>query len=601
MENQEYGKTAVVEGLAQKIVEGNVPEILKEKRIVTLDISGMVAGAKYRGDFEDRIKKALKEVKKTGDIILFIDEIHTIVGAGAAEGAIDAANILKPLLARSEIQIVGATTLNEYRRYIEKDSALERRFQPVIVDEPSIEDSINILKGLRDKYEAHHNVTISDEAIESAVKLSNRYINDRFLPDKAIDLIDEASSKVRLKIYTEPDRIKELEEKIEKLSKEKEEAIAVQEFEKAAELRDREQKEKAMLEKERNLWNDNNVKSIRNITEEDIAEVIASITGIPVQKINQNENEKLKNLDKFLHKRVIGQNEAIEAVAKAIKRGRVGLKDPNRPIGSFMFLGPTGVGKTELSKALAENLFGNENTIIRIDMSEYMEGHSTSKIIGSPPGYVGFDEGGGLTEKIRRKPYSVILFDEIEKAHPDVLNILLQVLDDGRLTDSHGRTVSFKNCVIIMTSNIGARLITDKKTLGFSSRDDTKNEYENTKKEVILELKKGFRPEFINRIDEIIVFHKLTINELSKIVDIMLEQIKNRISEKNIELEIDRSAKELIIKNGTDTNYGARPLKRVIQNMLEDKLAEEILDGNLRSGDIAKVMEENEEIKIQVK
>ena len=597
------GKTAVVEGLAQKIVEGNVPETLKNRRVVTLDISGMVAGAKYRGDFEERIKKALKEVKKAGDVILFIDEIHTIVGAGAAEGAIDAANILKPLLARSEVQIVGATTLNEYRKYIEKDSALERRFQPVTVDEPNIEDSINILKGLRDKYEAHHNVKITDEAIESAVKLSSRYINDRFLPDKAIDLIDEAASKVRLKTYTEPDKIKKLEEKIEKLSKEKEEAIAVQDFEKAAELRDKEHKEKAKLEKEKHAWKDKNIKDVRNISQEDIAEVIASSTGIPTQKINQNENEKLKNLEKSLHERVIGQNEAVEAVAKAIKRGRVGLKDPNRPIGSFMFLGPTGVGKTELSKALAENLFGDENSIIRVDMSEYMESHSTSKMIGSPPGYVGFDEGGGLTEKIRRKPYSVILFDEIEKAHPDVLNMLLQILDDGRLTDSHGRTVNFKTCVIIMTSNIGARLITDKKTLGFSSKDNNQieKEYENTKKEVMLELKKGFRPEFINRIDEIIVFHKLTEEELSQIVDIMFEQIKDRISERNIELEIDKTAKELIIKKGTNTNYGARPLRRAIQNMLEDKLAEEILNGNLKSGDTAKITVQDEQIQIKIK
>ena len=604
MESQEFGKTAVVEGLAQKIVEGNVPETLKDKRVVTLDISGMVAGAKYRGDFEERIKKALKEVKKAGDVILFIDEIHTIVGAGAAEGAIDAANILKPLLARGEVQIVGATTLNEYRKYIEKDSALERRFQPVTVDEPSIKDSIEILKGLRDKYEAHHNVKITDEAIESAVKLSSRYINDRFLPDKAIDLIDEASSKVRLKTYTEPDKIKKLEEKIEKLEKEKEEAIAVQDFEKAAELRDKEHKEKDKLEKEKGSWKDKNAKDVRNITSEDIAEVIASSTGIPAQKINQNENEKLKNLEKTLHERVIGQDEAVSAVAKAIKRGRVGLKDPNRPIGSFMFLGPTGVGKTELSKALAENLFGDENAIIRIDMSEYMESHSTSKMIGSPPGYVGFDEGGGLTEKIRRKPYSVILFDEVEKAHPDVLNMLLQILDDGRLTDSHGRTVNFKNCVIIMTSNIGARLITDKKTLGFSAgKDDNESqkEYENTKKEVMAELKKGFRPEFINRIDEIIVFHKLTENELGQIVDIMLNQIKDRISERNIKLEIDSKAKELIIKKGTDTNYGARPLRRAIQNMIEDKLAEEILDGNLKSGDIAKITAKDEEIQIKVK
>ena len=542
-----YGKTAVVEGLAQKIVEGNVPEILKNKRVVTLDISGMVAGAKYRGDFEERIKKALKEVKKAGDVILFIDEIHTIVGAGAAEGAIDAANILKPLLARGEVQIVGATTLNEYRKYIEKDSALERRFQPVIVDEPTIEDSIEILKGLRDKYEAHHNVKITDEAIEAAVKMSSRYINDRFLPDKAIDLIDEASSKTRLKSYVEPDNVKKIEEKIEKIEKEKEEAIQIQDFEKAAELRDKEHREKDKLEKERKTWKEKNIKDIKNVTAEDIAEVVANSTGIPANKINQDENEKLKNLEKLLHERVIGQEEAVSAVAKAIKRSRVGLKDPNRPIGSFMFLGPTGVGKTELSKALAENLFGDENAIIRVDMSEYMESHSTSKMIGSPPGYVGFDEGGGLTEKIRRKPYSVILFDEIEKAHPDVLNMLLQILDDGRLTDSHGRTVNFKNCVIIMTSNIGARLITDKKMLGFSKdnvKEEQEKEYQNIKKEVMTELKKTFRPEFINRIDEIIVFHKLTEEELTKIVDIMLEQIKKRLIEKEIKIEIDKSAKD---------------------------------------------------------
>ena len=598
------GKTAVVEGLAEKIIEGSVPETLKDKRVVTLDISGMVAGAKYRGDFEERIKKALKEVKKAGDVILFIDEIHTIVGAGAAEGAIDAANILKPLLARGEVQIVGATTLNEYRKYIEKDSALERRFQPVTVEEPNINDSIEILKGLRDKYEAHHNVKITDEAIESAVKLSSRYITDRFLPDKAIDLIDEASSKVRLKTYTEPDKIKKMEDKIEKLEKEKEEAIQVQDFEKAAELRDKEHKEKSKLEKEKKDWKDKNIKDVRNITSEDVAEVIALSTGIPAQKINQSENDKLKNLEKTLHERVIGQEEAVSAVAKAIKRSRVGLKDPNRPIGSFMFLGPTGVGKTELSKALAESLFGDENAIIRVDMSEYMEGHSTAKMIGSPPGYVGFDEGGGLTEKVRRKPYSVILFDEVEKAHPDVLNMLLQILDDGRLTDSHGRTVNFKNCVIIMTSNIGARLITDKKLLGFSvgkDKNEAEKEYESTKKEVMAELKKGFRPEFINRIDEIIVFHKLTEEELSQIVDIMLKQITGRINEKDIKLDIDNLAKELIIKKGTDTSYGARPLRRAIQNLLEDKLAEEILDGNLKSGDTAKVTAKDEEIEIKVK
>ncbi len=596
------GKTAVVEGLAQKIIDGDIPQNLKDKRIITLDISGMVAGAKYRGDFEERIKKALKEVKKAGDVILFIDEIHTIVGAGAAEGAIDAANILKPLLARGEVQIVGATTLNEYRKYIEKDSALERRFQPVIVDEPTIEDSIEILKGLRDKYEAHHNVKITDKAIETAVKLSSRYINDRFLPDKAIDLIDEASSRVRLKTYMEPDKMKKLEEEINKIEKEKEEAIAMQNFEKAAELRDESHRKKNKLEKEKTLWEDKNINYVRNITPEDISDVISSNTGIPTNKINENENEKLRNLENTLHARVIGQEEAVFAVAKAIKRSRVGLKDPNRPIGSFMFLGPTGVGKTELSKALAETLFGDENSIIRIDMSEYMESHSTSKIIGSPPGYVGFEEGGGLTEKVRRKPYSVILFDEIEKAHPDILNMLLQILDDGRLTDSHGRAVNFKNCVIIMTSNIGARLITDKKLLGFSSVKDENQldiEYKNTKKEVMAELKKQFRPEFINRIDEIIVFHKLNEKQLIQIVEIMLKEIEKRINEKNIKLEIDDLAKALIIKKGTDVNYGARPLRRAIQTMLEDKIAEEILEGRLKSGDTAKITVEEELLEIK--
>ena len=599
------GKTAVVEGLAEKIIEGEVPENLKNKRVVTLDISGMVAGAKYRGDFEERIKKALKEVKKVGDVILFIDEIHTIVGAGAAEGAIDAANILKPLLARGEVQIIGATTLNEYRKYIEKDSALERRFQPVTVQEPSIEDSIKILKGLRDKYEAHHNVKITDEAIEAAVKLSSRYINDRFLPDKAIDLIDEGASKVRLKTHTEPESLKKIQDKIDELDEEKEEAIQIQNFEKAAELRDKEQKEKEKLEKEKKAWEDKNRKDIRNITAEDIAEVIASSTGIPAQRISQDENEKLRNLEKSLHERVIGQEEAVQAVAKAIKRGRVGLKDPNRPIGSFLFLGPTGVGKTELAKAISENLFGDENAIIRVDMSEYMESHSTSKMIGSPPGYVGFDDAGGLTEKIRRKPYSVILFDEIEKAHPDVLNMLLQILDDGRLTDSHGRTVNFKNCVIIMTSNIGARLITDKKALGFSAGEEKtqadKKEYEETKKEVIAEVKKTFRPEFINRVDEIIVFHKLTEKELIQIVDIMLQKIKTRLLEKDIKIEVDKSAKDLVIKKGTDTNYGARPLRRAIQTIIEDKLAEEILDGNLKPGDTAKLTAKDDTIQINVK
>lgn len=586
------GKTAAVEGLAQKIASGDVPEILKDKRVVTLDISGMVAGAKYRGDFEERIKKALNEVKKACDVILFIDEIHTIVGAGAAEGAIDAANILKPLLARGEIQLVGATTLNEYRKFIEKDAALERRFSPVTVNEPSEKETIQILKGIRDKYEAHHNVKITDEAIEAAVKLSIRYVNDRFLPDKAIDLIDEASSKARLRTYTEPDSLKELQEKIEKTKNEKEEAVLNQKFEKAAELRDTEKALRDKFEKEQNKWKNKNTKSIVTITEENIAEVIANWTGIPAKKITEDENEKLKNLEKELHKRVIGQNEAVEAVSKAIRRGRVGLKDPKRPIGSFLFLGPTGVGKTELSKALAEVLFGDENAMIRLDMSEFMEPHSVSKLIGAPPGYVGFDDGGQLTEKIRRKPYSVVLFDEIEKAHPDVMNMLLQILEDGRLTDSQGRTVNFKNTVIIMTSNLGARLITDRKQLGFANKEgeaDSKKEYEEIKKEVMAELKKELRPEFINRIDEIIVFHKLNDNDINQIIDIMLKEVVNRLKEQKYDVKFEPDVKEMIAKEGIDKNFGARPLRRTIQNLVEDKLAEEILDGKLVKGKVNKI------------
>ena len=614
------GKTAAVEGLAQKIASGDVPEILKDKRVVALDISGMVAGAKYRGDFEERIKKALNEVKKAGDVILFIDEIHTIVGAGAAEGAIDAANILKPLLARGEIQLVGATTLNEYRKFIEKDAALERRFSPVTVNEPSEKDTIKILKGIRDKYEAHHNVKITDEAIEAAVKLSIRYVTDRFLPDKAIDLIDEASSKARLRTYTEPDSLKELQEEIEKTKNEKEEAVLNQKFEKAAELRDTEKALREKFEKEQSKWKSKNTKSIVTITEENIAEVIANWTGIPAKKITEDENEKLKNLEKELHKRVIGQNEAVEAVSKAIRRGRVGLKDPKRPIGSFLFLGPTGVGKTELSKALAEVLFGDENAMIRLDMSEFMEPHSVSKLIGAPPGYVGFDDGGQLTEKIRRKPYSVVLFDEIEKAHPDVMNMLLQILEDGRLTDSQGRTVNFKNTVIIMTSNLGARLITDRKQLGFSNQgtasekakgetnnisdkaksskdlkensvndEKSKKEYEEIKKEVMAELKKELRPEFINRIDEIIVFHKLNDNDINQIIDIMLKEVVNRLKEQKYDVEFEPDVKEMIAKEGIDKNFGARPLRRTIQNLVEDKLAEDILDGKLVKGKVNKI------------
>ena len=589
------GKTAIVEGLAEKIIMGEVPEGLKDKRIVSMDISGMVAGAKYRGDFEERIKKALNEVKKVGDVILFIDEVHTIVGAGAAEGAIDAANILKPLLARGEIQLIGATTIEEYRKYIEKDSALERRFSTVDIGEPTEAQTIEIIKGIRDKYEAHHNVKITDEAINAAVSLSVRYITDRFLPDKAIDLIDESASQVRMRIFTEPDEMKVLEEKIEVISKEKEEAIYNQEFEKAASLRDAENEAKGKYEREISKWRKRKNRDIIEIGEENIAEIISKWTGIPVQKLTEDENEKLKHLEEKLHERVVGQDEAVEAVSKAIRRGRVGLKDPKRPIGSFLFLGPTGVGKTELSKALAEILFENENAIIRLDMSEYMEAHSVSKLIGSPPGYIGFEGGGQLTEKVRRKPYSVVLFDEIEKAHPDVMNILLQILEDGCLTDSQGRKVNFKNTVIIMTSNLGARHITEKKSLGFSSRlnlqnednkikniENAKKEYEEIKKEVIKELKHELRPEFINRIDEIIVFHKLNSEDIKNITQIMLKQVEERLKSQKYIVEIDDSVVNAILEQGFDSNFGARPLRRTIQNLVEDRISEEILAGNLK-------------------
>ena len=575
------GKTAIVEGFAEKVVLGEVPESLKNKRIVSVDISGMVAGAKYRGDFEERIKKALNEVKKVEDVILFIDEIHTIVGAGAAEGAIDAANILKPLLARGEIQLIGATTIEEYRKYIEKDSALERRFSPVDVGEPTEKETIEIIKGIRDKYEAHHNVKITDEAVNSAVTLSVRYITDRFLPDKAIDLIDEAASQVRMKIFTEPDEIKTLEDKLEIISKEKEEAIYNQEFEKAAKLRDNEQQTKEKLEEETTKWRKAKNKDITEIGEENIAEIISKWTGIPAQRLTEDENQKLQHLEDKLHERVIGQNEAVEAVAKAIRRGRGGLKDPKRPIGSFLFLGPTGVGKTELSKALSEILFDNENSMIRLDMSEYMEAHSVSKLIGSPPGYIGYDGGGQLTEKIRRKPYSVVLFDEIEKAHPDVMNILLQILEDGHLTDSQGREVDFKNTVIIMTSNLGARHITDKKSLGFVNTENDK-EYEELKKEVIKELKHELRPEFINRIDEIILFHKLNKQDIENIAQIMLKQVEERLQKQKYIVEIDDGVVKTIIEQGFDSNFGARPLRRTIQNLVEDRISEEILAGNLK-------------------
>ena len=580
------GKTAIVEGLSYKIVTNEVPQMLKNKRVVNLDISSMVAGSKYRGDFEDRIKKALNEVRKAGNVILFIDEIHTIVGAGSAEGAIDAANILKPILARGEISLIGATTSDEYRKYIEKDTALERRFSPVMIEEPDVESTILILKGIRDKYETHHNVEITDDAINAAVNLSVRYISDRYLPDKAIDVIDEASSNARMIKYTMPEKLKELEQNLEKIKSEKEEAISLQEFEKAAELRDKEQKCERKLEKEKEKWRDENVRELTKITEDNVAEVIAKWTNIPVMKISQDENEKLKNLEVELHKRVVGQDQAIEAVAKSIRRGRVGIKDPNRPIGSFLFLGPTGVGKTETSKALAEVLFGTEDSIIRVDMSEYMESHSTSKLIGSPPGYVGYDEGGYLTKKVKQKPYSIILFDEIEKAHPDVMNMLLQILEDGRLTDSTGRVINFKNTVIIMTSNVGAKLITESKKLGFSNstneEERNKIDYENAKKDIMQEVKKEFRPEFINRIDEIIVFHKLEQEDIEKIVDLMLSNLLKRLESQGYIIEIDESVKNYVVKEGTDKNYGARPLRRAIQTIVEDTITDGILNGEIK-------------------
>ena len=528
------GKTAVVEGLAQMIVDNKVPEILKNKKVVSLDMSAMIAGAKYRGDFEERLKNVLQEIKKAGNIILFIDEMHTIIGAGAAEGAMDAANILKPLLSRGEIQIIGATTLNEYRKHIEKDAALERRFQTVIVDEPTTEDTVKILSGLKDKYEAHHKVKITDEAIKAAVDLSERYINDRFLPDKAIDLIDEACSKIKLRTVTMPKNILDMENKIEKVSKEKEEAIISQSFEKAAKLRDEEKELKDKVNKARENWKKKEENKEASVNAEDIANVVSVWTKIPVTKLTKTESEKLKNLDLELKKRVIGQDDAVEALARAIKRARVGLQNENRPIGSFMFLGPTGVGKTELTKALAENLFGNENQLIRLDMSEFMEAHSVSKLIGSPPGYVGYDEGGQLTEQVRRKPYSIVLFDEIEKAHPDVFNMLLQILDDGRLTDSTGRTVSFKNTVIIMTSNAGARNIVEHHSIGFMNKEDSKKDYEKTRDEVMGELKKIFRPEFLNRLDDIIVFKKLSNESIEKITKIMLDEFIKRLEKKNL-------------------------------------------------------------------
>ena len=585
------GKTAAVEGLAQKIVAGDVPEILKGKRLVTVDLSSMVAGAKYRGEFEERLKKAVEEVITAGDVILFIDEIHTIVGAGSAEGAIDASNILKPSLARGELQLIGATTLNEYKKYIEKDAALERRFQPVMVGEPSVEETCRILAGIRDKYEAHHGVKITDEALEAAAKLSARYITDRFLPDKAIDLIDEAASKKKLSTLTEPENLKSLEIQLEQLAKDKQEAITAQDFEKAAQLRDKERELAELLKKEKENWKETSTSNGQTVTAEDVGDIISSWTNIPVQKLAEEESERLKNLENILHGRVVGQDEAVTAVAKAIRRGRAGLKDPKRPIGSFLFLGPTGVGKTELSKALADTMFGSEDSMIRVDMSEYMEKHSVSKFIGSPPGYVGFEEGGQLTEKIRKHPYSVILFDEVEKAHPDVFNIMLQILDDGILTDAQGRKVDFRNCVIIMTSNLGAKnILNTVSKLGFASEErGTESDNEQIKRKVMEEVKSSFKPEFLNRIDEIIVFKRLTEEDIKNIASLMLEGLKKRLMANEIIAEFTEDAVSLIAKNGFDPVYGARPLRRAIQNEIEDMLSEAIIDGSVKTGDSIRI------------
>ena len=577
------GKTAVVEGLAQRIAAGDVPDTIAGKRVMTLDLSGMVAGSKYRGEFEERIKKVIAEVVESKDVLLFIDEIHTIIGAGGAEGALDASNILKPSLARGELQLIGATTIDEYRKYIEKDAALERRFQPVTVDEPSEEESIAILKGLRSRYEEHHKVEITDDALEAAVKLSARYINDRFLPDKAIDLIDEASSKVRLLNYTKPAKVRTYEEQIDELEEEKETAIREEAYEKAGDIKKKQEKLKEKIRQTLEKWEKEKETRKLTVGENEVADVVAGWTKIPVKKLAEEESERLKNLENILHERVVGQEEAITAVSKAIRRGRIGLKDPKRPIGSFLFLGPTGVGKTELSKALAEAMFGTETSLIRVDMSEYMEKHSVSKMIGSPPGYVGYEEGGQLSEKVRRNPYSVILFDEIEKAHPDVFNILLQVLDDGHITDAQGRKIDFKNTIIIMTSNAGAENIIAPKRLGFGVATDAKADHEFMKGRVMEEVKRLFKPEFLNRIDEIIVFHQLTKEHMKGIADIMLKGIEKRCKEQlGITLTVNEAAKELLIDKGYDEKYGARPLRRTIQSLLEDKMAEEILDGKIK-------------------
>ena len=596
------GKTAIVEGLARQIAEGIVPESMKDKRIMVLDLPGMIAGSKYRGEFEERMKKLIREVKTAGNIILFLDELHTIIGAGGAEGAIDASNILKPSLARGEMQLIGATTLTEYRKYIEKDAALERRFQPVTVEEPTEDECIRILEGLKEKYEAHHDVEIEEDALKAAVHMSCRYINDRFLPDKAIDVLDESCSKVKLRGFKVPENIVGTEIRCGKLEQEKEAALKAGDIEKASELH-REQKEaEKKLEQAKKRFNKKNEKKKVPVTEEDVADVISMWTRIPVTRLNESESERLKKLDKTLEKRVIGQEEAIQALSKAVKRGRVGLKDPARPIGSFLFLGPTGVGKTELSKALAEALFGNEEDMIRVDMSEYMEKHSVSKMIGSPPGYVGHEDGGQLSEKVRRNPYSVILFDEIEKAHPDVFNILLQVLDDGHITDSQGRKVDFRNTVIIMTSNAGAKAIIEPKKLGFTQQEDQKADYKRMKANVMDEVKQLFRPEFLNRIDEIIVFHPLNEDNMKKIVGLMCKEVVQRAKEQlEIILVVRDSVKKHIVETGSDKKYGARPLRRAVQSQLEDKLAEALLNGEIKRGDHVEAGISKKEIKFTVR
>ena len=590
------GKTAIVEGLAKRIVEQDVPEMLKDKIIFNLDLISIIAGAKYRGDFEERIKKCLNEVKKADNIILFIDEIHTIVGAGAAEGAIDAANILKPILARGEIQLIGATTIDEYTKYIEKDAALERRFCPITVNEPSIPETIEILKGLREQYENHHNVEIKDEVIEECVKLADRYIYDRYMPDKAIDLLDEAASKVRMKSYTVPDEIKQLEEEAEEIRKEKNKAIANQDFEKAAKLRDSEIHQKNHLAEKQAEWRNKNIKTKTVMKVEDIRQIVSNLTNIPITQISNTENNKLLSLGEELRKKIIGQEEAISKIAKAVIRGRIGINDPNKPLGSFLFLGPTGVGKTELTKVLAYNLFGSEKSIIKLDMSEYMEAFSTSKIIGSPPGYVGFEEETSLTKRVRKNPYSIIVFDEIEKAHPDVLNILLQILDEGILTDSSGRKINFKNTMIIMTSNLGAEKLTKEGKLGFGNSNNIE-----TNKVIMNELKKAFKPEFINRIDNIVIFNKLTTENLMKIIDLILEELNQRIKEKKIFFTVTSEVKKYIAENEIDLNYGARQLKRKIQELIEDKIAKEIVEGNLKENATIEFYLENNQISYVIR